>query len=94
MEDENCEADFVEVYSRYLPYADVPRSAEDLKFDQIIMALQEIVIDPEFEKTLTSFMMSHWSILDQSGNKEVETKLFEAYKSEVQKYLQKVRHWG
>ena len=38
---------------------DAPRSAEDLKFDQIITALQEIVIDHEFEKTLSGFMKNH-----------------------------------
>jgi hypothetical protein len=40
-----------------------------MKFDQIIMELQEIVIDPVFEKTLTSFMHQHWSILDQQASK-------------------------
>jgi hypothetical protein len=42
----------------------VPGTPEDLKFDQIISTLQEVVIDPEFEKTLTKFMRNHWGVLD------------------------------
>jgi hypothetical protein len=54
------------------------------------MTLQEIVIDPEFEKTLSSFMRNHWNIFDQHANKDSELKLFQLYKAELQKYLQQV----
>ncbi len=70
---------------------DAPRSAEDLKFDQIITALQEIVIDHEFEKTLSGFMKNHWNVFDDHSGKEAEFKVFELYRAELQKYLQKVR---
>jgi hypothetical protein len=69
----------------------VPRSAEELKFDQVVSALQEIVIDPEFEKTLSSFMKNHWSIFDDNSSKDAEIKVFHLYRAEIQKYLQKVK---
>ena len=64
MEDENCEEEFIEVFSNPSCYPDTPTSAEDLKFDTIISGLQEVVISPEFENTLSNFMRNHWHIFN------------------------------
>jgi len=33
------------------------------------MELQEIMIDPEFETSLTQFMENHWAIFNEQSNK-------------------------
>ena len=70
---------------------DSSSSPEDLKFDQVISAMQEIVIDETFELMLTKFMYDYWYILDQ-GDKNEEKKVFEQYRAELQIYLQSVFH--
>ena len=49
----------------HVPNPDAPRSAEDAQFDLFIAELQQIVIDPAFEKVLTQFMAQHWAAMDQ-----------------------------
>lgn len=49
------------------------------------------MIDHEFEKTLSGFMKNHWNVFDDHSGKEAEFKVFELYRAELQKYLQKVR---
>lgn len=70
----------------------MPGTPEDLKFDQIISALQEIVIDSDFEKTLTKFMRNHWNVLDSNSDKQQLMKIFELYRADLKQYLQAVEH--
>lgn len=59
-------------------------------FDSIISELQEIVIDPYFEKTLDAFMKSNWASFGDNSNKQKEKEVFLAYKNEIENYLQNV----
>lgn len=65
---------------------DAPRSAEDGQFDVFISELQQIVIDPAFEKVLTQFMAHHWAAMDQQ-QKEKEEAVFQQYQQQIQAYL-------
>lgn len=48
-------------------------------FDQIITQLQEIVINSEFEKSLSNFMRNHWHIFDQGSHLSEVKKVFVQY---------------
>lgn len=70
-------------------YSDAPKSPEDMKFDQIIMEMQQIVIDPHFENTLTNFMSQHWGTLDHPQQAQ-QIQLFQNYQQTIQQYLHTV----
>jgi hypothetical protein len=48
------------------------------------------MIDPNFEKSLTSFMESNWGAFGENGKGEGELKVFEAYQTQMRAYLQNV----
>lgn len=54
---------------------------DDAKFDIIISELQEIVIDPHFEKTLGAFMKNYWGSFDGNASQQKENEVFLAYKA-------------
>lgn len=90
MEDENCVEEFEEVYRMICPYLGISKTADDATFDLIIMELQDILIDPQFEKTLAGFMKNNWAIFDGPPNKQNESKVFEQFRSQLKNYLQTV----
>lgn len=71
-------------------HLDENKQPDDLRFDSIISELQEIMIDPHFEKTLDAFMKSNWASFGDNSNKQKEKEVFLAYKHEIENYLQNV----
>jgi hypothetical protein len=65
------------------PYIGSNKTAEDAKFDAIISELQEIVIDPQFEKNLGAFMKKYWGGFDGNASQQQEKEVFLAYKAEI-----------
>lgn len=56
------------------------QSAEDNKFDEIVGALEDLLISPEFEEVQSNFGRAHCNVFEESGeNKLVYTQIFEEY---------------
>lgn len=72
------------------PHLESNKSAEDIKFDHIITELQEILIDPNFEKSLTTFMEDNWATFSDHAKGDAELKVFQAYQTQMRQYLQNV----
>lgn len=53
-------------------------------FDQIISELQEVLISPDFEATLSSFMKNNWD-----GTRK-EAQVFADYTTQLKNYIQNV----
>ena len=57
------------------------QSAEDNKFDEIVGALEDLLISPEFEEVQSNFGRAHCDVFEESGeNKLVYTQIFEEYR--------------
>lgn len=69
---------------------DLNRSSEDWLFDQIISQLQEIVIDPTFETSLSNYMRNHWGIFDSQCSQQQLQGVFKEYKTQMCTFLQNV----
>jgi ADP-ribosylation factor 2-binding protein len=55
-------------------------SAEDDEFDRIVGCLEEVMMDPAFSSTQTSFCLAHCSKFDRSEENKLEyTLIFEDY---------------
>ena len=63
-------------------------TAEDDKFDEVVGTLQEILIDPKFEKLQKQFFDKHCLQFEATEeNKLVYTSIFKQYQNEIEKFI-------
>ena len=68
----------------------VNQKSDDYKFDCFVEQLQEIVIEPEFEKIQNDFCEKYYKEFDEkSENKLIYTEIFNKYTLLIEDYLEK-----
>ena len=68
----------------------VNQKSDDYKFDCFVEQLQEIVIEPEFEKIQNDFCEKYYKEFDEkSENKLIYTEIFNKYTLLIEDYLWK-----
>ena len=68
----------------------VNKDSDDFKFDIFAEALQEIVIEEEFEKMQNDFCEKYYKVFeDKEENKLEYTKIFNEYTKKTEEYLEK-----
>ena len=65
-------------------------SAEDDRFDRIVGALQDVIMDPRFQDRQTRFCRAHCREFDDTAeNKLCYTPLFQEYTELIEQYIQR-----
>ena len=68
----------------------VNKDSEDFKFDIFTEALQEIVIEEEFEKMQNNFCEKYYKIFEEKDENKLEyTKIFNEYTKKTEEFLEK-----
>lgn len=69
-------------------------SPEEIFFDQVVAALQEIIVNEKFEKIQTKFMKQHcFEFEDSEENKMSYMAVFKNYQNLIEKHIEKVSLW-
>ena len=68
----------------------VNKDSDDFKFDNFVEALQDIVIEEEFEKMQNDFCEKYYRVFeDKDENKLEYTKIFNEYTKKTEEFLEK-----
>lgn len=66
------------------------QNKEDDEFDEIVGALQDLVMDPEFEEQQREFLEKNCDVFeDMDENKLEYTKIFQEYQDKLENYMEK-----
>lgn len=77
-------------YSKGVSYEE-SSNADDVYFDSIVGALQDIVIADSFEKMQRAFILRHVELFENAeDNRPEHAAVFKQYQTEVEAYLAKV----